>query len=152
MVRKSFVLDAFAMSPSTKSKPASPSSHATGAESKGPFRKQDPDRPPTEIVEIDLEVSRQRWIAWTIGGVVGGILLILKLGTVGVWAGYVVVALGLYRAYQLVMSFVHPAGKIVIGPKQVSLPRFSGLLASWIIMPHPRRRCTAVRARQGCDS
>ena len=68
-------------------------------------------------------MSRQRWIAWTIGGIVGGILLILKLGTVGVWAGYIVVALGVFRAYQLVMSFVHPAGKIVIGPKQVSLPR-----------------------------
>jgi hypothetical protein len=111
------------MSPSTKSKPASPSSPATGDESKDPFRKEDPDRAPTETVEIDLEVSRQRWIAWAIGGTVGGVLLILKLGTVGVWAGYLVVALGLLRAYQLVMSFVHPAGKIVIGPKQVSLPR-----------------------------
>ena len=47
----------------------------------------------------------------------------LKLGTVGVWAGYILIALGVFRAYQLAMSFVHPAGKIVIGPKQVSLPR-----------------------------
>ena len=36
-----------------------------------------------EHVEIELELSRQRWIAWTVGGIVGGILLILKLGTVG---------------------------------------------------------------------
>jgi hypothetical protein len=114
------------MSPSTKSKPASPSSPATGSEnkdSKGPFRPEDPDRAPLETVEIGFEVSRQRWITWTIGGIVGGILLITKLGTVGVWAGYVLVALGLYRAYQLVMSFVHPAGTIVVGPKRVSLPR-----------------------------
>jgi hypothetical protein len=114
------------MSPSTKSKPASPSSPATGSEnrdSKGPFRPEDPDRAPLETVEIGFEVSRQRWITWTLGGIVGGILLITKLGTVGVWAGYVLVALGLYRAYQLVMSFVHPAGTIVVGPKRVSLPR-----------------------------
>lgn len=68
-------------------------------------------------------MSRQRWIGWTIGGIVGGILLTLKLGTVGVWAGYIVIAIGLFRAYQLVMSFVHPAGKIIVGPKQITLPR-----------------------------
>ena len=74
-------------------------------------------------VEIELEISRQRQIAWTIGGIIGGILLILKLGTVGVWAGYVLVALGLWRAYQLVMSFMHPPGTIVVTDRLVSLPR-----------------------------
>ena len=73
--------------------------------------------------EIELEVSRQRRIAWTIGGIIGGILLILKLGTVGVWAGYVLVVLGCYHAYQLVMSYRYPAGKIVVSERQVSLPR-----------------------------
>lgn len=72
---------------------------------------------------VELEVSRQRWIAWTIGGIVGGALLVAKLGTVGVWAGYVLIALGLYRGYQLAMSLIHPAGKIVVAPKQVILPR-----------------------------
>lgn len=47
----------------------------------------------------------------------------MKLGTVGVWAGYVLIALGLFRGYQLAMSFIHPAGKIVVSPKQVTLPR-----------------------------
>jgi len=68
-------------------------------------------------------VSRQRWIAWTIGGIVGGLLLVLKLGTVGVWAGYVLIAIGLFRAYQLVMSFVHPPGKFIVSPKQITIPR-----------------------------
>ena len=76
-----------------------------------------------ETVEIDLEVSRQRWIAWAIGGIVGGILLVLKLGTVGVWAGYILIAIGLFRAVQLGMSFMHPAGKIIVAPKQITLPR-----------------------------
>jgi hypothetical protein len=116
------------MSPSTRSKPASQSSPETGdapksVSGKGPFRKEDPDRAPLETVEIDLEVSRERWIAWTFGGIIGGILLILKLGTVGVWAGYVLIALGVLRGYQLAMSLIHPAGKIVVGPTQVSLPR-----------------------------
>jgi hypothetical protein len=116
------------MSPSTRSKPASPSSPGTGRakgadDSEGPFRQDDPKRAPLETVEIELEVSRQRWITWTIGGIVGGALLIWKLGTVGVWVGYVLIALGLWRAYQLAMSFVHPPGKFVISEHKVSLPR-----------------------------
>jgi hypothetical protein len=111
------------MSPSTKSKPASQSSPETGDESKGPFRKEDPDRAPLETVEVELEVSRQRWISWTIGGIIGGALLIWKLGTVGVWAGYVLIALGIYRGYQLAMSLIHPPGTIIVSEKQVTLPR-----------------------------
>jgi len=111
------------MSTSTKSKPASQTSPETGADSKGPFRKEDPERAPIESVEIELEVSRQRWIAWTLGGTVGGAMLIWKLGTVGVWAGYVLIALGLFRAFELVMSLVHKAGTFIITPKTITLPR-----------------------------
>ena len=62
-------------------------------------------------------------ISWTIFGIIFGALLVWKLGTVGVWAGYVLIALGLFRGYQLAMSLVHPAGKIVVAEKQVVLPR-----------------------------
>ncbi len=111
------------MSPSTTSKPASASSPETGRDKQSPFRRDDPKRAPLDTVEIELEVSRQRWITWTIGGILGGALLVWKLGTVGVWAGYVLIALGLFRAYQLVMSFVHPAGTFVISEDKVILPR-----------------------------
>jgi hypothetical protein len=114
------------MSPSTRSKPASASSPETGRAKDAkdtPFRREDPKRGALEPVEIELEVSRQRWIAWTVGGIVGGALLIWKLGTVGVWAGYVLIAIGLFRAYQLAMSFVHPPGKFVISEDKVVLPR-----------------------------
>lgn len=104
------------MSPSTRSKPASPSSPETG-------RDKSSAAPGRGAVEIELEVSRQRWITWTIGGIVGGALLVAKLGTVGVWVGYVLIALGLFRAYQLAMSFRYPAGKFVISEDKVSLPR-----------------------------
>jgi hypothetical protein len=68
-------------------------------------------------------MSRQRLISWTVGGILAGTLLVLKLGTVGVWGGYVLIALGLFRGYQLALSFMHPAGKIVVSPKEVILPR-----------------------------
>ena len=74
-------------------------------------------------MSIELEGSRQRQIAWAIGGTIGGVLLILKLGTVGVWAGYVVIALGLYRAWELAQTFLHPAGTIVVSDKEIVLPR-----------------------------
>jgi hypothetical protein len=115
------------MSISTKSKPASPTSPATGDESSGPSsppaRGDEPGRSPVETVEIELEVSRQRWIAWTFGGIVGGVLLILKFGTVGVWAGYALILLGLFRGAQLAMSLMNPPGKFVIGSTKVRLPR-----------------------------
>ena len=121
------------MSPSTRSKPASPSSPETGrgkdkpekhaGDKPGPYRAEDPKRAPLEKVEIELEVSRQRWITWTVGGVFGGLLLIWKLGTVGIWVGYVLIALGLYRAYQLAMSYIYPPGKFIISEHKVSVPR-----------------------------
>ena len=122
------------MSPSTRSKPASASSPETGrakankpgkdkADKESLFRHDDPKRAPLETVEVELEVSRQRWITWTIGGIVGGLLLVLELGTVGVWVGYVLIALGLWRGYQLAMSYLHPPGKFVISEHKVSVPR-----------------------------
>jgi hypothetical protein len=49
-------------------------------------------------------------------------LLVWKLGTVGVWTGYVLIALGLYRAFQLVQSYRNPPGTFVISAGEVVLP------------------------------
>jgi hypothetical protein len=76
-----------------------------------------------ETVEIDLEASRQRVIGWAFGGTILGLLLIWKFGTVAVWSGYVLIAIGLYRAYQLVQSYRTPAGRIVVSDREVVLPR-----------------------------
>jgi hypothetical protein len=78
---------------------------------------------PEETVEIELEVSRQRTVGWAVFGVIAGILLVLELGTVGVWGGYVLIAIGLYRGYQLAQSYRHPAGKVVVTGREVTLPR-----------------------------
>jgi hypothetical protein len=113
------------MSTSTKSKPASPSSPATGveAETEAPFRAEDKDRGPLESVEIELEGSRQRLISWTVFGIIFGALLVWRLGTVGVWTGWVLIALGLWRGYQLVLSYIYPAGTFIVTEKHVVLPR-----------------------------
>ncbi len=125
MVRKSSPRDVSAMSTSTRSKPESPSSRATGPETEGKADKPDKsDKPSTPgKTSVELEPSRQRQITWAIGGIIGGILLILKLGTVGVWAGYVLIAIGVFRAYQLVMTFVNPPGTITVTDTKVVLPR-----------------------------
>ncbi len=47
----------------------------------------------------------------------------MKLGTVGVWAGYVLIALGILRGYFLLLSLIHPAGSIIVSPTKVTLPR-----------------------------
>lgn len=100
----------------TRSKPASQSSPETGDATKDTF---DASKP----VEIELEVSRQRAMSWTIFGIVFGALLIWKLGTVGVWVGVLLVVLGVFRAYELAQTFLHPPGTIIINDTEVVLPR-----------------------------
>lgn len=52
-----------------------------------------------------------------------GALLIWKLGTVAVWIGVLLLIKGAFHAYQLVQTFVHPPGTIVVNDKEVILPR-----------------------------
>lgn len=100
----------------------SQSSPATGAEAEAPL--------PRETTEIELEASRQRMIAWAIGGTIGGVLMILEFGTVGVWAGFAVLAWGLVRAVQLALTIIYPAGSIKVTSSEVVLPR-------GVHRPHP---------------
>jgi hypothetical protein len=109
------------MSPSTRSRPASPSSPETGAATE-PKAKAKADRA-GDAVAIELQVSRQRALGWAVFGTIAGVLFILKLGTVGVWGGYLLIAIGLYRAFQLVQSYRNPAGTIRVSASEVSLPR-----------------------------
>jgi hypothetical protein len=72
---------------------------------------------------IDLEVSRQRSISWTIFGLVLGALLIRGLGTVGVWAGIALVAMGVYHAWQLIQTLLYAPGTIAVSDREIVLPR-----------------------------
>lgn len=73
--------------------------------------------------QIELDVSRQRSIGWTIFGLIVGGLLIHGLGTVGVWVGIALVAAGAYHAWQLVQTVLHPPGTIKVSETEVVLPR-----------------------------
>ena len=46
-----------------------------------------------------------------------------KLGTVGQWVGVVLMILGALRAWQLVQTFLHPPGTIIVDDDEVVLPR-----------------------------
>lgn len=74
-------------------------------------------------LEIELEVSRQRSAGWTVFGLVLGSLLIWKLGTVGVWAGILLVLTGAYHAWNLLQTYRHPPGTVIVSELEVSLPR-----------------------------
>lgn len=56
-------------------------------------------------------------------GLVVGALLVWKLGTVGVWVGVMLLVIGAFRAWELVQTFLHPPGTIVVTESEVSLPR-----------------------------
>jgi hypothetical protein len=87
----------------------------------GPADTAAPNTPRGDVA-VELEPSRQRATSWAIFGTAFGLLLVWKLGTVAVWVGFVLIALGLYRAYQLVRSFMLPAGTIEVSSERVSLP------------------------------
>lgn len=116
MVEKSSQTAGLAMLHPTRSKPASQPSPETGDATKDTFDLSKP-------VEIELEMSRQRAMSWTIFGIIFGALLIWKLGTVGVWVGVVLVVLGVFRAYELAQTFLHPPGTIIVNETEVVLPR-----------------------------
>lgn len=56
-------------------------------------------------------------------GLVVGALLVWKLGTVGVWVGVMLLVIGAFRAWELVQTFLHPPGTIVVTESEVTLPR-----------------------------
>jgi hypothetical protein len=106
---------------STESSPKPPDADKPGA---------DKPRAKGGRIEVELEVARGASLGWTIAGAILGGLLIWKLGTVGVWAGIVLVAIAVYRAWNLIQTVLYPPGTIVVSDQEVSLPR-------GVCMPRP---------------
>ncbi|HEY1554878.1 MAG TPA: hypothetical protein VGF94_08595 [Kofleriaceae bacterium] len=86
-------------------------------------------------MSIELLVSRQRAAGWAVFGTILGILFVLKLGTVAVWGGYVLIAIGLYRAFQLVQSYRNPPGTIRVSDQEITLPRGLHLGKPLVVAP-----------------
>jgi hypothetical protein len=66
---------------------------------------------------------RWRHLGWAAGGVVVGVILILKLGAVGQGLGVVLIGIGLLAAYAFARTLLFPAGTIRVGDETVELPR-----------------------------
>jgi hypothetical protein len=116
-----------------RSKPVSQSSPETGdARPDEAAKEATPPKNAAGGLSIELEVSRNRFAGWTIFGLIFGALLIWKLGTVGKWVGVVLVVLGALRGWQLLQTFLHAPGTIVVGDDEVVLPR-------GLCMPRPLR-------------
>jgi len=151
MVQKSSRIDDLAMSTSQKSSPESGGSPPTGnadrdgaagdsltsakaaavdpseaepAEAKADAQPSS-DKPATSTrpVRVELEASRQRSVGWTVFSVLFGVVLIWKLGTVGVWAGILLVVLGVFRAVELFQIYRHPPVTFEISDTRVVIPR-----------------------------
>jgi hypothetical protein len=110
-----------------RSKPVSQSSPETGdarrEESDAPRSGGSKGTAGSGKLSIELEVSRNRFAGWTVFGLVFGALLIWKLGTVGQWVGVVLIVLGVLRGWQLLQTFLHPPGTIIVSDDEVVLPR-----------------------------
>ena len=98
--------------PESNAKPAKPTKASRG-----------PIGTTANPLAIELEASRQRSASWTFGGGIIGGLLIWKLGTVGVWGGFVLVAIAVFHAWNLVQTFLNPPGTIIVTDTEVTLPR-----------------------------
>jgi hypothetical protein len=77
----------------------------------------------TGRLAVGFEILRGRSAGWAVFGLVAGVLLIAKMGTVAQWLGGFLVVIGALAAWTLTRTFVFPAGTIVVDDDGVSLPR-----------------------------
>jgi hypothetical protein len=81
------------------------------------------NEPTSGGLKVGLEHMRYRHLAWMGFGIITGMLLIWKLGSVGQWLGAVLLAVGAFATYSFVRTLVYPAGTISVGDDGVELPR-----------------------------
>lgn len=76
-----------------------------------------------EPVEVMLEHSRWRHFGWALFSVALGLLLVVKLGTVGQVVGFLLILAAGYHGYKFVRTLLVPGGTISVRAEQVALPR-----------------------------
>jgi hypothetical protein len=81
------------------------------------------DAAPGERLEIALEHMRWRHFGWAVFGIIGGAILIWKMGTVAQWLGVGLIGLGVWSTVLFVRTLLMPAGAIVVDGQKVVLPR-----------------------------
>src|SRR5262245_26844737 len=74
-------------------------------------------------LEIGLEHTRWRHFAWAVFGLIGGALLIWRMGTVAQWLGVILIGLGVAASWSFARTLIFEAGAIVVDGRRVLLPR-----------------------------
>jgi len=92
----------------------------TERRSKGGRRKRDAASGPTDV---GLEHSRWRALSWTVAGLIVGLVLVIKLGSVGKAVGIILCLASLLPARNFIMTLLHAPGRIRVDDAEVSLPR-----------------------------
>jgi hypothetical protein len=72
---------------------------------------------------IGLEHQRFKHLSWMGVGIVAGVLLVWKLGTVAQWVGVGLILAGCFAGYAFARTLLFPAGTIVVDDGGVELPR-----------------------------
>jgi hypothetical protein len=70
-----------------------------------------------------LEHARWRHFGWALFSLALGLLLLVKLGTIGQGVGVLLVLAAGYRGYKFVRTLLVPGGTISVKAEQVALPR-----------------------------
>jgi len=91
-----------------------------GSRSKAVRRKRDTSAGPTQVL---LEHARWRALSWAAIGLALGVLLLIKLGTVGQIVGVVLCLAALLPVHSFVMTLLHAPGNLRVGAEDVTLPR-----------------------------
>ncbi|ACY16290.1 hypothetical protein [Haliangium ochraceum] len=75
-----------------------------------------------KTVEVPLVHGRLGHLGWSVFGLVLGVLLLVKLGTVGQVIGGLLLLLAAYQGYAFVRTVMHEPGTIAVHEERVVLP------------------------------
>ena len=99
----------------------SASSRVTGVETKKKAVGSAAGEREGESIFVELTHARWRHFGWAVAGCAIGVLLLIRLGTVGRFLGAVVLLLGLWAARSFVRTLLHPAGALAVKDDELSL-------------------------------
>lgn len=80
-------------------------------------------RDASEPTSVSLMHARWRAFAWAVGGIALGILLLIKLGSVGKVVGALLILASMLAVRSFVLTLMHEPGKIDVANDEVTLPR-----------------------------
>ena len=84
--------------------------------------KKDSGDESTKTLRIALIHGRSRHVGWAAFGLIVGVLLLFRLGSIGQGIGVVLVAIGLFQGFKAIQTFLHPAGTFCVDGDSIQLP------------------------------